>query len=568
MQWDTIEEEAIGEMDLTSQMPHGLEPGAVSVAAAGNNNASPRRTHNLSIMNTMAHSGIDYQLSFYDDDERINEAVPRLPSTTIGMPRMRPLLSPEGSPCRFQFAARSRMQRNRRDANANGENVRNRPSIASRLQKLQNANTQGSNTAQAPSKSLRIFHSLSSDSRGSSSMEEDDMELFDMESMQHSAQSSNSMPKVPSDLDSLFIGQIKNFFSPAHRPDDEQSELVDPLRTPEMRRPPVRRCLSMTDNYPVSPNTPETLLRQVQETATSPFGLNLLTTHRSNGTISYSFKRPEPPSKTNSPVQIKRHRTQAEKENLDDSLTTMLVASPQQVKVPSHPPPLRKSMSMNDADIMSAIARSENKDEPQLIGDFSKPHVLPLMEGRHRDLKSISCNTMARLLRGEFSDVVSSYRVIDCRYPYEYAGGHIRGAENLYTHEQIIGEFASQQKTAVEQQSQTATDNRRNIIIFHCEFSSERGPKLSRFLRSTDRERNTNCYPALDYPEIYLLHNGYKEFYEQYSELCDPIAYCPMLEPAYNSEYRQFRSKSKSWNGDGLGGATGRLKKSRSRLML
>lgn len=36
----------------------------------------------------------------------------------------------------------------------------------------------------------------------------------------------------------------------------------------------------------------------------------------------------------------------------------------------------------------------------------------------------------------------------------------------------------------------------------------------SRFVRSKDREMNSINYPALCYPEVYLLHNGYKNFYE------------------------------------------------------
>jgi len=32
---------------------------------------------------------------------------------------------------------------------------------------------------------------------------------------------------------------------------------------------------------------------------------------------------------------------------------------------------------------------------------------------------------MARLLRNEFSNVVGHYTIVDCRYPYEYDGGHI-----------------------------------------------------------------------------------------------------------------------------------------------
>ncbi|XP_011181847.2 M-phase inducer phosphatase [Zeugodacus cucurbitae] len=555
MMWDTIAEETNGEMAMefaSCQMPHNLN----SVAASSNGASRQRQSLNIlnSSMNDMA---VDHQLSIYGDDEHAElNQVENLRSADFDMPQQMGLLSPEGSPCRFQIVQKPR-----------ASNGQQRQSFASRLQKLQHNNTgNGSASTPTPPKSLRIFHSLSSGSMGSSSMEEDYMDLFEMESLENSMMPSNNMPKVPSDLDSLFVGQIKNILSPAHR-SVEQSQLFDQLKTPEMRRPPVRRCLSMTDNLLPAPKTPETLLKQVQEIATSPYGVKLLTTERNNSNIN-CFKRPDPPSKTNSPVLIKRYRIEAEKENLDDSLTMSLSMLPAPQPKLSHPPPLRKSMSMNDAEIMSALARSESKDEPDLIGDFSKPYVLPLMDGRHRDLKSISCDTMARLLRGDFNHVVANYRIIDCRYPYEFEGGHIRGAQNLYTQEQILEEFLTQQKTEMEQRK-ASNDHRRNIIIFHCEFSSERGPKMSRFLRSNDRERNTNCYPALDYPEIYLLHNGYKEFYEHHSELCDPTAYRPMLEPAYNSAYRHFRSKTKSWNGDaGLGGATGRLKKSRSRLML
>lgn len=97
------------------------------------------------------------------------------------------------------------------------------------------------------------------------------------------------------------------------------------------------------------------------------------------------------------------------------------------------------------------------------------------MDGRHNDLKSISAQTMAQLVRGEFKDSVASFKVIDCRYPYEFEGGHIRGAENLYTHEQIINELVN---IKTEVPKVVPEGPMRNIIVFHCEFSSERGPKL------------------------------------------------------------------------------------------
>lgn len=93
----------------------------------------------------------------------------------------------------------------------------------------------------------------------------------------------------------------------------------------------------------------------------------------------------------------------------------------------------------------------------------------------------------------------------------------------------------------------------------------------SRFLRNHDRLRNSSKYPALHYPEIYLLHGGYKEFYEKYSELCEPVAYRPMLDPSFGDVYKQFRAKSKSWNGDTtkiLNNIVNRSRKSRSRLVL
>jgi hypothetical protein len=52
---------------------------------------------------------------------------------------------------------------------------------------------------------------------------------------------------------------------------------------------------------------------------------------------------------------------------------------------------------------------------PDLIGDFSKPFILPLMEGRHQDLKTISADTLASLLNGDFSEEVESYVIVDCR---------------------------------------------------------------------------------------------------------------------------------------------------------
>lgn len=82
-----------------------------------------------------------------------------------------------------------------------------------------------------------------------------------------------------------------------------------------------------------------------------------------------------------------------------------------------------------------------------------------------------------------------------------------QGAKNLYTNEQIISEFMKNPITSSD-------PTKRVVLIFHCEFSSERGPKMSRFLRKSDRQDNRDCYPNLHYPELYLLDGGYKVYYE------------------------------------------------------
>ena len=124
--------------------------------------------------------------------------------------------------------------------------------------------------------------------------------------------------------------------------------------------------------------------------------------------------------------------------------------------------------SKTTGDIKDMVNKlTENND---LVSDGSGTFVLPTVPGKHQDLKSITSKTLADVINGSYDDVIDSYRIIDCRYPYEFEGGHIKGAENKHLHEHILDLL----KEAA---------NERQVLIFHCEFSSERGPKMLRFLR-------------------------------------------------------------------------------------
>ena len=84
-------------------------------------------------------------------------------------------------------------------------------------------------------------------------------------------------------------------------------------------------------------------------------------------------------------------------------------------------------------------------------------------------------------------------------------------------------------------------------------------------MRNKDRDDNKDNYPALHWPEIYLLHGGYKAFFEQCEEWCTPRAYRPMNLSGWEEELRRCRAKTKSCNGEGKSGRP--LTKSTSRRL-
>ncbi len=92
---------------------------------------------------------------------------------------------------------------------------------------------------------------------------------------------------------------------------------------------------------------------------------------------------------------------------------------------------------------------------------------------------------------------------------------------------------------------------RPSIIIFHCEFSSERGPRLCRLFRSLDRQYNLLNYPQLSFPSIYLLDGGYAEFYNHSTskQYCEPKGYISMFEQQYTQELQIYRHGKKVANG-------------------
>mmetsp|Transcript_44487 Transcript_44487/g.59023 ORF Transcript_44487/g.59023 Transcript_44487/m.59023 type:complete len:106 (+) Transcript_44487:659-976(+) len=92
----------------------------------------------------------------------------------------------------------------------------------------------------------------------------------------------------------------------------------------------------------------------------------------------------------------------------------------------------------------------------------------------------IEASTLANQIKANSHPMI----IIDCRFDYEYQGGHIKGAINIDNQEALERVFLHD----VEKLRQLMRS--RTIIVFHCEFSEKRGPTLWRTLRNLDRRIN------------------------------------------------------------------------------
>ncbi|GAB1294718.1 M-phase inducer phosphatase 1 [Apodemus speciosus] len=239
---------------------------------------------------------------------------------------------------------------------------------------------------------------------------------------------------------------------------------------------------------------------------------------------------------------------------------------------------LHQSLSLTTS-LKGTIENILDSDPRDLIGDFSKDRVSlcsPGCPGTHsvdqaglelrnppasasQVLGLKACATtpgwwMASVLNGKFANLIKEFVIIDCRYPYEYEGGHIKvwiletyylgslrsGAVNLHMEEEV--EDFLLKKPIVP------TDGKRVIVVFHCEFSSERGPRMCRYVR--ERDRLGNEYPKLHYPELYVLKGGYKEFFLKCQSHCEPPSYRPMHHEDFKEDLKKFRTKSRTWAGE------------------
>jgi M-phase inducer tyrosine phosphatase len=80
-------------------------------------------------------------------------------------------------------------------------------------------------------------------------------------------------------------------------------------------------------------------------------------------------------------------------------------------------------------------------------------------------LPRISDATLVSVLNGDFDHMYEKKVIIDCRFEYEYDGGHIDGARNFCEKEQLAEELFK-------------NPSPNTLLIFHCEYSAHRAPLM------------------------------------------------------------------------------------------
>jgi rhodanese-related sulfurtransferase len=280
-------------------------------------------------------------------------------------------------------------------------------------------------------------------------------------------------------------------------------------------------------------NNINNILNQNSNLLSSPFmdDLGFLSTSSTSNTVYQSSMKKSPMVIYNEDEEFNNENNDNDNINDNDN-NNFLMSSPMKIKeIPMKSCSIRKHWNHQQSNIRPRRSMSENfvNTSPPKVSENGLIHHLPCFDSPHDAIKRISPDTLTNLLEEKFSGIYERIFIIDCRYPYEFEGGHIPSALNISSPDAI-------EKLLME-------DPKGNtLILFHCEFSSERAPRMALHVRNLDRQLNKSNYPSLYYPEMYILDGGYKNYWQQHGDKCEPPhSYLPMRNPQYRDQLRHYQ---------------------------
>ncbi|BGP37867.1 m-phase inducer phosphatase [Rhodotorula kratochvilovae] len=204
-------------------------------------------------------------------------------------------------------------------------------------------------------------------------------------------------------------------------------------------------------------------------------------------------------------------------------------------------------------DLGKAVGVSPETGSP--IAGFRKQEakgkVLPCFGVKEDGLMRITPRTLNELQSGMYRDGVKEFIIVDCRFDYEYDGGHIDGAINLSELADVEARLLNSANPPPPSTSDCAPAEGKTVLIFHCEFSAKRAPTSAKHLRNQDRQKNFAAYPNIYYPELYILQGGYEAYYKAYPERCLG-GYVVMDHPEHDAKrslnLNKFRDQKRVFN--------------------
>jgi M-phase inducer tyrosine phosphatase len=114
--------------------------------------------------------------------------------------------------------------------------------------------------------------------------------------------------------------------------------------------------------------------------------------------------------------------------------------------------------------------------------------ILPCHKVSNDGLMRISPETMDRFLEGSYDESISHKVIVDCRFGYEFDGGHIRAAINIQDKKAVDsmllkGEIFARGQSDVPLPSESgkadsAGRRKKVVVVFHCEYSAMRAPTV------------------------------------------------------------------------------------------
>jgi len=126
-----------------------------------------------------------------------------------------------------------------------------------------------------------------------------------------------------------------------------------------------------------------------------------------------------------------------------------------------HPEDVMNQKQDKDVYTPSSLQSVMDIDDTPTLG---LPHFTPPNEPD--SIPRITDATLISVLDGNYKDKYDKTLIIDCRFEYEYEGGHIQTATNFCEKDQLAATLFGESMPS------------KTLLIFHCEYSAHRAPLM------------------------------------------------------------------------------------------